>query len=205
MSGWVLGLDEVGRGALAGPLVVAGVLVRDPSEGGPPVQGVADSKVLSPRKREEVSTRLLASPLVRRAFAERSPAFLDEHGMTRALGECFRDCIGTLLTGMGEEGLVEVRIDGEALWDPAWLTHPWGCPVSYIVKGDATDWAIGAASVIAKVHRDRGMVDAHQGYPVYGFDQHKGYGTRQHEEAIRNHGLTAIHRRSFCKKFLRAA
>lgn len=174
------GVDEVGRGPLAGPVVTAAVIL-DPDN---PVEGLRDSKKLSERKREQlygqIRERALAWCLGRCEVAEID--HLNIHGATMLAME--RAVAG--LTPAPEF----VVVDGHRCPE-------WRWPSLAVVKGDNRVDAIAAASIIAKVTRDREMVAMDQEYPGYGLAGHKGYPTKAHIEALRTRGATPMHRRSF--------
>ena len=182
----VAGVDEVGRGPLAGPVVCAAVIM--PLEEALRVPGVNDSKKLSPKKREQLAERIRA---VARAYAveEVSAAVIDEINILQA-------------TRLGMKRAVEklsppadmVLTDGNMTLDIA-------LPQRSVVKGDALVYSIGAASILAKVYRDALMRDYAAQYPGYAFECNAGYGTAQHIRAIREVGICPIHRRTFVKKF----
>jgi ribonuclease HII len=176
----IAGVDEAGRGPLAGPVVVAAVIL-DP---GRPISGLDDSKKLNERRREalfpQIRNRCIAWTVVEVAVDE-----IDRINILQA----------TLL-GMKRavEGLSPAPslalIDGNRAPE---LT----CDVRTIVQGDALEPAISAASILAKVTRDRLMRELHRAYPQYGFDQHKGYPTAGHLRRLEEHGPCAVHRKSF--------
>lgn len=184
--GICIGLDEVGRGPLAGPLVVGAVVLDRSDE----IVGINDSKKLSPNKRErlyrEIKERACAT-----ATAWVAPHVIDEQGITYALKHAFYEAAEA--TGMLDVART-VIIDGTPL-------HLFENELS-VVKGDSRLASIAAASIVAKVERDAYMIKAAKRYPAYGFEQHKGYGTKAHREAIRTFGLTPLHRSTFCTKFL---
>ncbi|MBJ6980451.1 ribonuclease HII [Luteimonas sp. MC1572] len=178
----VAGVDEAGRGPLAGPVVVAAV-VFDPAR--PRVNGLDDSKQLCASRRETLYARIV----------ERALAW---HVVTIAAAEIDRlNIYQATMLGMRQavEGVAHAagcaRIDGNAL--PQGLP----CPAEAWVGGDARDRSIMAASILAKVTRDRALQALHARYPQYGFDAHKGYGTPAHLHALRAHGPCPEHRRSF--------
>lgn len=179
----VAGIDEAGRGPLAGPVVVAAVVF--PATGRTPINGLADSKQLAPERREELFERI-----VERALAFKV-VFVDVDEIDRI------NIFHATMAGMRRalEGVLHVaelaRIDGNAL--PKALP----CRAEAIVGGDASDRAIMAASILAKVSRDRHMVEMHRQWPQYGFADHKGYSTPEHLAALRMHGPCPLHRRSF--------
>jgi len=178
----IAGVDEAGRGPLAGPVAVAAV-VFDPDR--PRINGLDDSKQLTADRRE-----LLYARIVERALAWHvvlvTPAEIDHLNIFQATMLGMRRAV---------EGVAHVaghaRIDGNRV--PKGLP----CPAEAIIGGDAIDRAIMAASIIAKVTRDRYMAELHARHPEYGFDQHKGYGTPAHLAALRTHGPCPEHRRSF--------
>ena len=177
----VAGVDEAGRGPLAGPVTAAAVIL-DPRR---VPEGLADSKALSGARR-----RALASVIRERALAWSvawaDPAEIDAVNILQAT---------FLAMGRAVAGLRirpdHVQVDGNGC--PRLTT----CTVEAIVRGDASVPAISAASILAKVHRDAWMARLHERWPVYGFDRHKGYGTGAHMAALRSNGPCAIHRWSF--------
>jgi ribonuclease HII len=189
--GYIIGADEVGRGCVAGDVYVAAVMVDADA---PRVEGVRDSKKLSPAKRELASARLLADPNVRYRVATRSAADVDRRGISTTLRECFEEAVGHL-EGLGLP-VEEVRVDGNPF--PLRTT----APLRFIVKGDDSEYVIGAASIVAKVARDAYMVRMGAEHPGYGFETHAGYGTPAHVEAIKAKGLSPIHRATFCKAWV---
>lgn len=182
--GVVLGVDEVGRGSVAGPLTVCAVQLP----AGPRIWGINDSKKLTPAKRE-----LLAEQISKTALAigicHIAPERIDEIGMARSL----REAVAGAVRDAGVEADC-VLMDGNPLGA---VPHE-----RDIVKGDATVACIAAASIVAKVTRDEMMVELDAEYPGYHLAQSKGYASPEHIAAIRSHGLTPIHRVSFCGNFL---
>jgi ribonuclease HII len=175
----VAGVDEAGRGPLAGPVVAAAVILRD----GECPEGVGDSKALSPARREALYRRLVST--AHWAVGIAAVEEIDRLNILNATQLAMRRAL-------------------EALTPPADFALVDGLPVKglpvphrAIVRGDARCLSISAASIIAKVTRDRMMLDLHNQYPVYGFDRHKGYGTPQHLRALGEHGPCPSHRRSF--------
>ena len=177
----VAGVDEVGRGPLAGPVVAAAVMLPP---GGIDLT-VADSKTLSASRREALAAILRAHPGVRMGLAEVSVTRIDEINILRATIEAMVLALQNLRT------VVDLAlVDG--------LRPPnFPLPAEFIVKGDACSASIAAASIVAKVYRDALMVRLDAEYPGYGFARHKGYGTRQHMDALSRLGPTPLHRRSF--------
>jgi ribonuclease HII len=178
--GLVAGVDEAGRGPLAGPVVAAAVILDDLH----PIAGLADSKVLSEKKRERLFDEIRAKALCC-CIAEASVEEIDELNILQATMLAMRRAV---------EGLrlkpAKVLIDGNRL--PVLKV-----PAEAIVKGDAKVTAISAASILAKVTRDRQCLAMHERHPEYGFAKHKGYPSPEHLQALRTHGVTHWHRRSF--------
>ncbi len=184
----VVGVDEVGRGPLAGPVVAAAVflppevLLAEPS----PFQ---DSKKLSPQEREELF-RLLRQCGAKFAIGKASPQEIDSINIRQATLLAMKRAIGNLVSHHRLPQIDLVLVDGDRLGDL-------GIPSLFIVDGDEVCPLISAASIVAKVLRDRLMVAYDKRYPQYGFAKHKGYPTREHIEAIRKFGPCPIHRLSF--------
>ncbi len=179
----VVGIDEVGRGAIAGPLTVAAVVLP----GEPLIFGLDDSKKLSPARREELSIDIRTHALAI-GIAHVRPDEIDRCGMSACLHAAMRQALEN--TNLTPD---LVLIDG----NPVHIHERERC----IVKGDGKVACIAAASIIAKTTRDRIMVNADAHYPGYGFAQSKGYGSADHIEAIKQRGLTEFHRASFCTGF----
>lgn len=178
--GLVTGVDEAGRGPLAGPVVAAAVILDDLH----PIAGLADSKKLTPARREKLYDEIRAKALCF-SIAEASVQEIDELNILQAtLLAMRRAVLGLRLKP------VMVLVDGNRL-------PTLDIQSEAIVKGDALVPSISAASILAKVTRDRMLADLHIRHPEYGFDQHKGYGTAQHLEALRRLGPLPEHRRSF--------
>ncbi|MDP1605628.1 MAG: ribonuclease HII [Rhodocyclaceae bacterium] len=179
----ICGVDEAGRGPLAGPVVAAAVIL-DPAR---PIVGLADSKKLSAGRREKLAIEIREKALAW-CVAEASVEEVDAINILQAtLLAMQRAVAGLLLTRLTP---LEVLIDGNRC-------PQLDLPARAIIGGDATVAEISAASILAKTVRDAGMLDLHARYPQYGFDRHKGYGTVAHLEALRLHGPCAVHRSSF--------
>jgi len=180
LTGLIAGVDEVGRGPLAGPVVTAAVIL-DPDQ---PINGLADSKKLTEKRREALEPIIKLRALAW-AIGRAEPAEIDQLNILQATLLAMRRAV---------EGLNLVPdhalVDGNQA--PQLM-----CPVTTIIKGDQSEPAIAAASIIAKVARDREMVSMDQQFPGYGFAQHKGYPTKMHQTALMTLGVTEIHRRSF--------
>ncbi|MCE5232139.1 MAG: ribonuclease HII [Mizugakiibacter sp.] len=177
----IAGVDEAGRGPLAGPVAVAAVIL-DPAR---PIDGLADSKRLSEAQREALYPLILERALAH-AVVLVEVAEIDRHNIFRA----------TML-GMARAVAQLRRIPSEALIDGNKVPAGLPCPARAIVGGDAREPAISAASILAKVTRDRHMCALDARHPGYGFARHKGYGTPEHLEALARLGPCAEHRRSF--------
>ena len=182
----ICGIDEAGRGPLAGPVVVAGVIMPQDSM----IEGVNDSKKVSEKKREKLYD-LIIEEAISYSVAIIGQDIIDEINILNAT----------------KSGLTQV-VDGldmkpDLIIVDA-LTHidTRGIPYESIIKGDAKCYNIAAASILAKVTRDRIMRQWDEIYPQYGFINHKGYGIAKHIQAIKEYGLCPIHRRSFTKKFV---
>ncbi len=194
---YVIGIDEVGRGPLAGPLCVGACLItrQDEKEVLSMLHGVRDSKKLSPQKRLFWFTRAIEMMEQGRLFFVTSfvsPAVIDRVGISQTIHMGIRRCLKKLSVSPPK---THVMLDG-GIHAPAEYVHQ----VS-IIRGDEKEPLIALASIVAKVRRDRHMVALSRRFPEYGFDIHKGYGTKRHFEALRKYGLCAIHRRSFLKEF----
>ena len=182
----IAGIDEAGRGPLAGPVVVAGLIMPKDSM----IEGVNDSKKVSEKKREKLYDLIL------------------EEAISYSVAVIGQDCIDDInilnATKQGVSTVVEeLDVRPDLILVDA-LTHidTKGIPYDSIIKGDAKCYCIAAASILAKVTRDRIMRQWDEIYPQYGFAKHKGYGTAAHIAAIKEYGLCPIHRRSFTKNFV---
>ena len=190
---WVCGVDEAGRGPLVGA-VVAGAVVLDPSN---PIEGLKDSKKLSASRREYLYEQIMEKAKAW-GVGEASPAEIDSINILQATMLAMRRAIEDLTARLGE-------------WPSKALIDGNRCPelpiaAEAIVKGDAKEPAISAASIVAKVTRDRQMLSLHQQHPQYGFDQHMGYPTEAHFAALKQYGACTEHRKSFApvRKVLQA-
>jgi len=176
----ILGIDEAGRGPLSGPVVVAGVIL-DPAK---PINGLGDSKKLSEKKRESLCELIVSQALVY-SIVEVSPEEIDSMNILQAT-----------LYGMNKiadnlrDKFDKVLVDGNKL-------PSWDYKSDAIVKGDSKIKEISAASILAKVHRDRICFEHDKLYPEYGFAKHKGYPTKEHLENIQKYGVLDIHRKSY--------
>ena len=182
----IAGMDEVGRGPLCGPVVCAAVIM--PLDDHLIIDGIDDSKKLSEKKREQLSKLILERALAYK-ICEVSPEVIDEINILNATILCMKNCV---------EGL---PVKPQALLVDA-VKADFGVRTESIIKGDALSYSIGAASIIAKVYRDNLMAEYAKIYPEYGFEKHKGYGTKAHIEAIKKFGPCPIHRKTFIKNFV---
>lgn len=182
----ICGVDEVGRGPLAGPVVVCALIMPLADED--IIQGVNDSKKLSQKKRELLYDLIMDKAIcVNLQYADEK--VIDEINILNATKKCMTDAINSL------EVVPQI-----ALIDA--VNIPVICPVEPIIKGDSISYSIACASIVAKVVRDRLMAEYHEQYPHYGFASNKGYGSAQHIQAIREKGACPIHRKSFIKNFV---
>ena len=181
---WVCGVDEAGRGPLVGA-VVAGAVVLDPTQ---PIEGLKDSKKLTPARREYLYEQIMQKAKAW-GVGEASALEIDQINILQATMLAMRRAIEDLSTRLGK-------------WPDKALIDGNRCPelpisAEAIVKGDAKEPAISAASILAKVTRDRQMQILHERHPQYGFAQHMGYPTEAHFAALKQYGACAEHRRSF--------
>jgi ribonuclease HII len=180
VPGLVAGVDEAGRGPLAGPVVAAAVILDDLK----PITGLADSKTLSARQRERLSEAIHARALCF-SVAQASVEEIDQLNILQATLLAMRRAVMGLRLKPNK-----VLVDGNRLPTLDIMAEA-------VVQGDRKVPAISAASILAKVARDRWCLEIDAEYPAYGFAAHKGYGTAQHLEALKRHGATPWHRRSF--------
>ena len=191
---FVAGVDEVGRGPLAGPVVTAAVVLPEDFD----VLGVDDSKKLSEKRREELYDQILDRCLAY-GIGMADHKVIDEINILQATKKAMKEAITAcdLQLRVKEGGAADARIDF-VLIDAVTL-EGLDKPQHAVVKGDAKVLAIAAASIVAKVTRDRMMIEFAKEYPWYAFEKNKGYGTAAHYEGIRAHGTCPIHRMSFLK------
>lgn len=183
---YICGIDEAGRGPLAGPVVVASVIMKPDSF----IEGVNDSKKVSEKKREKLYEQIIEEAV------SYSVGIIDQNEIDEI------NILNATKKGLTEsiKGL-KVKPD-RIIVDALDKIDTCGIPYMPIVKGDAKCYSIAAASIIAKVTRDRIMRQWDEVYPMYGFAKHKGYGTAAHIAAIKEYGLCPLHRRSFTKNFI---
>lgn len=182
--GVICGVDEAGRGPLAGPVCAAAVILPDHCE----IPGLNDSKKLSDKKRRELFP-IIQEKAVAYGIAFASEQEIDEINILQATFLAMKRAIAQL------DGKAEfAMIDGNRETD-------FGIPCMTVVKGDSRSASIAAASILAKVTRDQYMIELAEKYPQYGFEVHKGYGTKAHYAALTEYGMCDAHRRSFLRKF----
>ena len=182
----ICGIDEAGRGPLAGPVVVAAVIMPKDSM----IEGVNDSKKVSEKKRETLYEQII-NEAIAYGVGIIDQKEIDEINILNATKK-------GLTTAIKELKVKPERILVDALTGIDTL----GIPYTSIIKGDAKSYSIAAASIIAKVTRDRIMREWDELYPQYGFEKHKGYGTKMHIDAIKEYGLCPLHRLSFVKNII---
>ena len=190
---YVAGVDEVGRGPLAGPVVTACVILPEDFD----VLGVDDSKKLSEKKREALYDVILEKA-VAWGIGRADNHLIDEINILEATKVAMKEAVEKaerMLCEKTGECISHILFDAMTIKDIE-------TPQTSLIKGDAKSLSIAAASILAKVTRDREMVEYHQQYPDYAFDSNKGYGTKAHYEGIEKKGITPIHRKSFLKNIL---
>ncbi len=179
----IAGVDEAGRGPLAGPVCAAAVILPEDLV----IEGINDSKKLTEKKREKLFDIIIENA-VAYSIEFSSPDVIDKINIRQATSLAMHNAVKNLETATDF-----VIVDGND-------NIPFDIPYRYVVKGDAKSQTIAAASILAKVSRDRLMVELDKEYPEYGFAKHKGYGTKAHCEAIQKYGVLEIHRKSFMTK-----
>ena len=183
---YICGIDEAGRGPLAGPVVVASVIMKPDSF----IEGVNDSKKVSEKKREKLYEQIIEEAV------SYSVGIIDQNEIDEI------NILNATKKGL-TESIKGLKVKPERIIvDALDKIDTCGIPYMPIVKGDAKCYSIAAASIIAKVTRDRIMRQWDEVYPMYGFSRHKGYGTAAHIAAIKEYGLCPLHRRSFIKNFI---
>ena len=174
-----VGVDEVGRGCWAGPLVAAAVVLRDP------IEGLTDSKLLTRVQRLNLA-RLIRQRASKVGIGWVSASFVDEHGLTAATTEAMTLAVNSL-----QLEPTEIIVDGNLNY----LSQLAGSQA--VIKADLTHPEVSAASIVAKVARDNYMTELARMFPEYGFEQHVGYGTALHRQALAKHGACKLHRQSY--------
>lgn len=193
MARIIIGLDEAGRGSVAGPIVGAAVLTNGSRQQKKVLSRASDSKLLTSKKRQEMFIYLTEN--LPWAVYVLDNDFIDEHGIQPANVLVLEKSWQQLLKFCGGDfTLVSDYVGGAKKYQTTSQT------ISFYKHGENKFKVIAAASIVAKVYRDKLMFDLHEKYPVYNFGQHKGYGTPQHLSLIKKHGLSPVHRRSFFSK-----
>ena len=182
----IAGCDEAGRGPLAGPVVVAACIM--PLEDNKIIEGINDSKKLTAKKREFLFDKIIETALSYK-IVEIDNTIIDEINILNATKKGMEEAINSL--NSPDFCLIDSVQGLNLKCDSFSLNH-----------GDATSYNIAAASILAKVHRDRLMEELHEKYPLYNFKKHKGYGTKEHIELLKKHGKCEIHRDTFIKNFV---
>lgn len=180
----IAGVDEVGRGPLAGPVVAAAVILPDDFS----VPGVNDSKKLSEKRREELYEVILREAEAW-SIGLRDNTVIDRINILEATKEAMSEAVRNL------------KVKPDHIFIDALTLLEIDIPQTGIIHGDSESVSVAAASIVAKVTRDRMMKEYHNIYPGYAFDRNKGYGTKEHYEGLRRNGMCAIHRKTFLKKF----
>ena len=203
----VVGIDEAGRGPLAGPVVAAAIVIKNKDFS--LLALVNDSKKLSEKKREELYALLTNHQDIAWGIGIVDEITIDKINILQATKLAMQEAVVNLVQKIDDHRFFTIDyllIDGnfKINWNPAAFAKSYGEPKQEaIIKGDQKVFSIAAASIIAKVTRDKIMQKMHQQYPEYGFDKHKGYGTALHIAKIKELGVSKIHRQSFCKAFLK--
>lgn len=182
---YVAGVDEVGRGPLAGPVVCCAVIM--PLNDNDIIEGVDDSKKLSESKREKLAASIREKAIAV-SVAEVPPEEIDEINILNAV----KKCMTAAVNGLTVKPDITI-VDGCDL--------KLGFNAEYVVKGDLKSYTVGCASIVAKVYRDEMMKKLAEKFPAYGFEKHKGYGTAAHIKAIKENGPCSLHRKTFIKNF----
>lgn len=205
---YVIGIDEVGRGSFAGPVVAAAVLFQKNTNSSN-FKKVNDSKLLKIRERQSLAPLIQRSALAWSITAVHV-SVINKKGIGKATEIAFRKAIKDIRFILYDLGIknLELEIPEEKFFllvDGFHVKFIRGIGLNNqkaIIKGDQKSLSIAAASVIAKVYRDKIMKKLHKEYPNYHFSKNKGYGTKEHREAIRKYGICKLHRKAFCRKFI---
>lgn len=203
----LIGTDEVGMGPLAGPVIAAAVYIQPPGAKDDVEEllglGVRDSKLVSPKKRERIFQVLTAHSRVRWAAGQVDEKLIDRINILEAGLQAMRQAVTQVVATItkefpsyGSEENLFVMVDGRNIIPDLIMNQ------KSVIDGDAKIFSIAAASIIAKVLRDRLMCEYAKKYPEYQFEKHKGYGTKLHYALLKKHGISPLHRRSFLKKMV---
>lgn len=189
MARYIIGVDEVGRGPLAGPVTIAAVCAKSFRK----FRGIRDSKKFSAKQRNEWLKKISGTQGLQISVSSVGPALIDRLGISAAARMAVGRCLKKLAIRRKPHAIV---LDGSLYAPRTYLNQ------KTIIKGDEKVPLIAAASIIAKIHRDSKMIRLHKQFPKYHFDLHKGYGTKLHRKLVKKHGLCDIHRRSFCGRLV---
>ncbi len=196
---YIVGIDEAGRGPLAGPVAVGVVIAPVGFDIAYEFPGVADSKALSEKKREHLFAMLrertdeIPHSTIQFSVSFSSATFIDSHGIVPAVQRALDEALSLVAPSPDD---VSIFLDGSLHAPERYIQQ------ETIIRGDVTVPIISLASIVAKVSRDSYMVRMAKRFPMYGFEKHKGYGTKMHREALVAHGPSSIHRRTFLHNFL---
>lgn len=199
MTKFIIGIDEAGRGPLAGPVAI-GICKAPKSFNTKKFEKIfgvlKDSKKLSEKRREEIF--LILKELKKKGELDIDAALISEKVIdTKGISFAIRKGIESVLKNvMAEFSNSKILLDGSLSAPKEFVNQ------KTIIKGDESEWTIALASIMAKVTRDRYMKKISKNYTKYGFEIHKGYGTKSHREAIKKHGLSSVHRKTFCKNLV---
>lgn len=188
---WIIGIDEVGRGPVAGPVAVCACAIRTSDYKKSDWKGLTDSKKMTPKSRglwHQEAKKLKTMKKINFSVVYRSNNFIDKKGISLSIRECISIALEDLELSPKD---CLVLLDGSLRAPKEYINQ------RTIIKGDQKEKIISLASVIAKVSRDKKMDLLHKKYPKYGWDKNKGYGTKDHYRAIRNYGKTVLHRKTF--------
>ena len=194
MTKYIIGIDEAGRGPIAGPVSIGAVCIPKNFSKWPLKRGLRDSKKLSEKKRIEVYQWMKTQKDIVFSTALVPATMIDSIGIVPSIKKGISGVLGKVVSTNPSE--YTVLLDG-GLHAPEEFMQQ-----KTIIKGDEKELAIALASIAAKVERDAYMIRQSKKYPTYGFEKHKGYGTKAHYEAIHTHGITSLHRTTFLKKVI---
>lgn len=192
----IVGMDEAGYGAWAGPVAAAAVCLPLHSDDlAAQLKGVKDSKQMTRRQRESAYETIQAVALGH-GIGHATPNEISTLGLSAALSLAFKRAYDACVAALGETAVEVIMIDGKSTWKDC--PYQDACQFEHVPNGDDKSLTIAAASVLAKVWRDKQLIELGKQYPDYGFERHKGYGTRAHQAALKAHGvLHDIHRRNY--------
>jgi len=209
MSKIIIGVDEVGAGPLAGPLLVYATCIYENDKN--KIIGITDSKKISPKKRAELA-KIIPLNIIDSSYIYIDEKTIDQINIYEARRLGMIKVINAIIEKINNKEHINyddiaIKIDGTNLHLDTFVSVEekeqltiQKLNIEYIIKGDEKEYAISLASILAKVQRDNLMIELSNQYPEYGFDKHKGYGTKLHINAIKKYGLSPIHRKTFCTK-----